>query len=195
MHRVGEQKAGKLVARGLHLGLDRGIARQLGLGDQRQERQHELVGGGHGGVSVDHGLVGVDAAGKVVHDHVVHVVLDVLGRVAIGDDLVVGDEYVGLGAHVLQLNTALKGRVGLGAHVLQLNTALEGAEVVAKVQTAGGAVAGEHGELLGRLGQALANGVALLQRDFVAVLVWHDCSLRMFMGQDDSAFIGGAVRK
>ena len=48
MHRVGEQKAGELVARGLHLGLDRGVARQLGLGHQRQERQHELVCRGHG---------------------------------------------------------------------------------------------------------------------------------------------------
>ncbi len=37
------------------------------------------------------------------------VVLDVLGRVAVSDDLVVGDEHVGLGAHVLQLNTALEG--------------------------------------------------------------------------------------
>ena len=82
-----------------------------------------------------------------------------LGGVAVGDDLVVGDEHV-----------------GLGAHVLQFNAALEGAKVVAQVQAAGGAVAGEHGELLGRLCQALANGVALLQRDFVAVLVWHDCS-------------------
>ena len=109
--------------------------------------------------AVDHGLVGVDTAGKVVHDHVVHVVLDVLGGVAVGDDLVVGDEHV-----------------GLGAHVLQLHAALEGAKVVAQVQAAGGAVAGKHGELLGRLGQALANGVAFLQRDFVAVLVWHDCS-------------------
>ena len=159
MHRIGEQKAGELVARGLHLGLDRGVARQLGLGDQRQERQHELVGGGHGGVRVDHGLVGVDAAGKVVHDHVVHVVLDVLGRVAVGDDLVVCDD-----------------NAGGDAHVLQLHTALEGAEVVTQVQAAGGAVAGKHGELLGRFCQALANGVALLQRDFVAVLVWHDCS-------------------
>ena len=159
VHRIGEQKAGELVARGLHLGLDGGVACQLGLGDQRQERKHELVGGGHGGVRVDHGLGGVDTASKVVHDHVVHVVLDVLGRVAVGDDLVVGDEHV-----------------GLGAHVLQLHAALEGAEVVAQVQTAGGAVAGEHGELFGRFGQALANGVALLQRDFVAVLVWHDCS-------------------
>ena len=159
VHRVGEQKAGELVARGLHLGLDGGVARQLGLGDQRQERQHELVGGGHGGVRVNHGLVGVDAAGKVVHDHVVHVVLDVLGGVAVGDDLVVGDEHV-----------------GLGAHVLQLHAALEGAKVVAQVQASGGAVTGKHGELLGRFGQAIANGVALLQRDFVAVLVWHDCS-------------------
>ena len=82
-----------------------------------------------------------------------------LGGVAVGDDLVVGDEHV-----------------GLGAHVLQFNTALEGTKVVAQVQTAGGAITGEHGELLGRIGQALANGVALLQRDFVTVLVWHDCS-------------------
>ena len=159
VHRVGEQKAGKLVARCLHLGLDGGVARQLGLGHQRQERQHELVGGGHGGVRVDHGLVGIDTAGKVVHDHVVHVVLDVLGGVAVGDDLVVGDEHV-----------------GLGAHVLQLHAALESAKVVTQVQASGGAVAGKHGELFGRLGQALANGVAFLQRDFVAVLVWHDCS-------------------
>ena len=43
-----------------------------------------------------------------------------LGGVAVGDDLVVGDEHV-----------------GLGAHVLQLNAALEGAKVVAQVQTAG----------------------------------------------------------
>ncbi len=46
-----------------------------------------------------------------------------LGGVAVGDDLVVGDEHV-----------------GPGAHVLQLNAALEGAKVVAQVQTAGGAV-------------------------------------------------------
>ena len=109
VYRIGEQKAGELVARGLHLGLDGGVASQLGLGDQRQERQHELVGGGHGGVRVDHGLVGVDTAGKVVHDHVIHVVLDVLGGVAVGDDLVVGNEHVGLGAHILQLHTALEG--------------------------------------------------------------------------------------
>ena len=109
VYRIGEQKAGELVARGLHLGLDGGVARQLGLGDQRQERQHELVGGGHGGVRVDHGLVGVDTAGKVVHDHVIHVVLDVLGGVAVGDDLVVGNEHVGLGAHILQLHAALEG--------------------------------------------------------------------------------------
>ena len=91
---------------------------------------------------VDHRLVGVQAAGQVVDDHVVDVVLDVVGAVAVGDDLVVGDEHV-----------------GLGAHVLQFNTALEGAEVVTQVQASGRAVAGEHGELLGRLCQALANGV------------------------------------
>ena len=40
----------------------------------------------------DDGLLGIDAAGQVVHHHVVHVVLDVLGGVAIGDHLVVGDD-------------------------------------------------------------------------------------------------------
>ena len=159
MHGIGEKQARELVAAGLLLGLDGGVAQELRLGDEREERKHELICRWHCGMRIDHGLVGVDTAGKVVHDHVVHVVLDVLGGVAVGDDLVVGDEHV-----------------GLSAHVLQLHAALEGAKVVAQVQTAGGAVAGKHGELLWRLGQALANGVALLQRDFVAVLVWHDCS-------------------
>ena len=82
-----------------------------------------------------------------------------LGRVAVGDDLVVGDEYV-----------------GLGTHVLQLHTALEGAEVVTQMQTAGGAVAGEHGVLLGVLRQVGADLVAALEADLIAELVGHAVS-------------------
>ena len=147
------------MAAGLHLGLDGGVALQQGLGDERQERQHELVCRGHGGVRVDHRLVGVQAAGQVVDDHVVDVVLDVVGAVAVGDDLVVGDEHV-----------------GVHAHVLQLDTALEGTEVVAQVQAAGGAVAGEHGVLLGVLRQVGADLVAALEADLIAELVGHAVS-------------------
>ena len=108
---------------------------------------------------VYHGLIGIDTAGKVVHDHVVHVVLDVIGAVAVGDDLVVGDEHV-----------------GVHGHVLQLDTALERAEVVAEVQAAGGAVAGEHGVLLGVLRQVGADLVAALEADLIAELVGHAVS-------------------
>ena len=156
VHGIGEQKAGELVAGRLHFRLDGGVALQQRLGDQREERQHELVARGHGGVRVDHGLIGVQAACQVVENHVVDVVLDVVGGVAVGDDLVVGDEHV-----------------GVHAHVLQLHAALERAEIVAQVQAAGGAVAGEHGVLLGVQRQVGADLVAALQADFVAELVGH----------------------
>ena len=48
-------------------------------------------------VKID-GLLGVDAAGKVVDDHVVHVVADVLGGVAVRDHLVVSNDDVGVDA-------------------------------------------------------------------------------------------------
>ena len=79
----------------------------------------------------DHGLVRVDAGGHVVEHQVEHIVLDVLGGVAVGDHLVVGDDDVRVHATVLH------------GHALA-----DGAEVVAEVQTAGRTVAGEHGELL-----------------------------------------------
>ena len=134
MHGVGEQQAGQRVAGGLHLGLHGGVAVQLGLGDEGEERQQQLVLGRHGGVGEHHGLGRVDAGGHVVEHEVQHVVLDVLSGVAVGDDLVVGDDDVGVHAAVLH------------GHAL-----LDGAEVVAEVQAAGRAVTGEHRELA-RLG-------------------------------------------
>ena len=130
MDRVGQQQTGQCVAGSLHLGFDGRIAVQFGLGDERQERQHELVFGRHGGVRVDHGLFRIDAGGHVVEDQVEHVVLDVLGGVTVGDHLIVGDDDVGV--HAL---------------VLHLHAAAQRAEVMAHVQAARRTVAGEHGEL------------------------------------------------
>ena len=163
VHRIGEEEPGELVARGLHLGLHGGVALQLRLAHQREERQHELVGRRHRGMRVDHGLSRIDAAGQVVHDHVVDVVLDVLGGVAIGDDLVVGDEHAGLDAHVLQLDAPLKR-----------------AEVMAQMQAARGAVAREHRVLLRVKRKVGANLVTALACGLVAAFVGHG-RLRSFI--------------
>ena len=79
---------------------------------------------------VDHGLFRVDAGGHVVENQVEHVVLDVLGGVAVGDHLVVGDDDIGVHALVLHLHAAAKR-----------------AEVMAHVQAACRSVAGQHSEL------------------------------------------------
>ena len=47
VHGIGEQKAGELVARGLHLSFHRGIALEFRLGNEREEGEHELVGRGY----------------------------------------------------------------------------------------------------------------------------------------------------
>ena len=118
------------------LGLHRGVAHELRFGAQRKERQHQLVERGHGGMGEDDGLLRIDAAGQVVDDHVAHVIGDVLGGVAVGDDLVVGDDDT-------------RG----DARVLQLDALADGAEVVTHVQSTRGAVAREHGVLLGVHGE------------------------------------------
>ena len=89
-----------------------------------------------GGVGEDDGLLRIDAAGQIINDHVVHVVGDVGRGVAVGDDLVVGDDDAG-------------GDAG----VLQGDALADGAEVVAHVQTPRGAVAREHGVFLWVHGQ------------------------------------------
>ena len=158
VHRVGQQQAGERMARGLLLGLDGGVAVQLAFAHQAQEGQHQLVERRHGRMREDHGLGGVDASGHVVDDHVVDVVLDVGRGVAVCDDLVVGDDDV-----------------GLDAAVLQLDAALEGAEVMADVQAAGGAVAREHDVLAGVHVEVGADLVAALERGLKATFVCHGC--------------------
>ena len=172
---VGEQKAGERVARGLHLSLDGGVALQLSLGHKRQEGEHELVASGDGRVRVNGRLGGVDAAGQVVHDHVVHVVLDVGRGVAVGDDLVVGDEHHRVDAHVLQ------------AHALA-----DGAEVVAQVQTACGTVAREHAVVLGVQGKVFLDLVAALEACLEAAFVGHVIAPRHL--ESDSLACGLAAR-
>ncbi len=158
MDRVGQKKAGERMARCLLLGLDGRVALELRLGDKREEGQHELVLGRDGRVGEDHGLFGVDAAGEIVHDHVVYIVADMLGRVAVGDDLVVGNHDVRLDAEVLQ------------AHALA-----DRAEIVAEVQTSGRTVAREHGIAFGLAGlDVRLDLVGALKRRFVAAFVWHN---------------------
>jgi hypothetical protein len=112
-----------------------GFPLELGLGHEREERQQELVLGRYRRMREDHRPLRVDSAREVVHDHVEDVVSDVGRGVAIGDDLVVGDDDVRLDPEVLK------------PHALRY-----GAEVVAHVETSRGAVAGEHDVSLGVLG-------------------------------------------
>ena len=159
MHGIGQKQAGQSVARRLLFGLHRGVALQLGLADERQERQHKLVERRDGRMREDGGLLGIDARGQVVHDHVVHVVLDVLGGVAVGDHLVVGDEHV-----------------ALDAQVLVFHAVLDAAEVMPQMQAARGAVAGEHRVLIGMLRQVSANIIgALLARQESIGIFRHVC--------------------
>ena len=164
MHRVGQQQAGQRVAGGLHLRLDGRVAVQLRLGDQREERQHELVLGRHRGMREDHGLGRVDAGGHVVKHQVEHVVVDVLGGVAVGDDLIVRDDDV-------RVHTAL-----LHGHALADRT-----EVVAQVQTSGRTVAGQHRELA-RVG--LQRGHRLIR----TLLGGEEAGAHLIAGRGDLGF-------
>ena len=109
---------------------------------------------------VDHRLLGIDAARQIIHHHVVHVVLDVLGGVAVGDHLVVGDEHV-----------------GARAHVLKFDAAFQRAEVVAEMQPARRAVARQHRVFLGMSRQVGADLVAALLARLKASFVCHGWAL------------------
>ena len=81
---------------------------------------------------VDHRLLRVDARGQIVEHEVQHIVLDMLGGVAVGDHLIVGDDDVGV--HTLVLH----------GHALA-----DRAEIMAQMQPPRRPVAGEHGEFAG----------------------------------------------
>ena len=128
VHRVGQQQpAHGAPVGGFQLRLDGGVAVQFGLGDQRQEGQHELVGRGHGRVGEDRRAVRVHAHGQGVGHQRQDALADGAHAVAVGDDLVVGDE-----------------NPGVDAAVLDRLPRVHGAEVVTQVHIARGAHAGEH---------------------------------------------------
>ena len=78
-------------------------ALELRLGDQRQERQHQLVRAGAGGCAKKTlSASRCQADGEVVGQQLAHGALDVTHDVAIGDHLVVGDQHPGLDSEVLQ---------------------------------------------------------------------------------------------
>lgn len=106
--RVCQKQAGERMARCLLLGLDGWIALELGLAHEREERQHELIERGNCGVREDHRLGRINAAGKVVNDDVIDVIGDIIRRVAIGNDLIICNDDVGVYAAVLQIDTPLE---------------------------------------------------------------------------------------
>ncbi len=118
--------------------LDRGIAAEFGDADQAEEGQQQLVERGHGAVGEDRGAVRVGAGGEVVDHQALAVLGEPVGDVAVGDDLVVGDDHE-----------------QLRALALEADPVLQGAEVVAEMERAGRAVAGEDtaaGEVGARVG-------------------------------------------
>ena len=131
-------------AGGRRLVLDRGVALQLGDADQAQERQHQLVQGGHRTVGEDRRRCpgrgrrpGSPAAASRTLPR------DVTGHVAVGDHLVVGDHQADLHSGGLQPYP-----VG------------ERSDVVAQMQRAGGTIAGQYPQG-GRIGRhLLLDGVA-----------------------------------
>ena len=113
----------------LDLGLHRGVALQPGDADQVEVVGREFGEGGQGALETESGLGRVEARGQVVGHHLQHVIGH-LGRVVavVGQRLQIGD-HDELAVMVL------------GGHALA-----QGADVVADVQFAGGAVAGQdHG--------------------------------------------------
>ena len=128
--RIGEhQRARRRAAGGRDLRLDGRVARDLGHAHEAQERQQELVERLDRVWAKIVARAGVDPRGEVVGD----LARDVVGQAAcgrpVGERLVVGDQHE-----------------QLDARVLQPDAVLERAEVVADVQRAGRAVAGEDAE-------------------------------------------------
>lgn len=57
-------------------------------GNERQERQHELVERRHCRMREDERLFWSETTSKIVDDHVIDVVLDMLGGIAVGNNLI-----------------------------------------------------------------------------------------------------------
>ena len=130
VHRISQQQTSQRMAGSFHFRLHRRITMQLGLSHQRQERQHQLVLRWNGGMRENHGLFRIDAGSHVVKHQIEHIVFDMLGRVTIGDHLIIGDDDIRIHAAILH-GDALTNRT----------------EIMAEMQASGRTVAGKHGEL------------------------------------------------
>ena len=110
----------------LDLRLDGGVALQPGDADQVEVVGGELGEGGQGTLQAEGGLGRVQACGQVVGHHLQHVICH-LGRVVavVGQRLQIGDHHE------------------LTVMVLGLDALAQGSDVVAYVQFAGGAIAGQ----------------------------------------------------
>ena len=154
----------------LDLALHGGVALQTADGDQILVVEAQLGQLGHHGLDKDVHLVGVQTAGQIVQRHLQNVLAHLLRVVGvIGQRLRVGDHDKDL--------IVLAG-------VLQAHPLLQGTDIVAHMQAAGGAVAGQndffHDVLLYFAGRRLALSVFapqihLSQRE----RPWHNGILRV----------------
>ena len=114
----------------LDLGLDGGVALQAGHRDKVHIIEAQLGQFRHHGLDEDVGLGGVDAHGQVVQRHLQDVLAHLLRVVGVvGQRLRIGDHDVDL----IEL-----------AGILQADALFQGADVVAHMQAACGAVAGQN---------------------------------------------------
>ena len=114
----------------LDLGLDGGVALQAGHRDKVHIIEAQLGQFRHHGLDEDVGLGGVDAHGQIVQRHLQDVLAHLLRVVGVvGQRLRIGDHDVDL----IEL-----------AGILQADALFQGADVVAHMQAACGAVAGQN---------------------------------------------------
>ena len=161
--------AGLKVAH-MDLALDGGVALQAAHGDEVHIVEAQLSQFRHHGLDENMGLGGVDAAGQIIQRHLQDVLAHLFRVVGvIGQGLCIGDHNVDL--------IVLAG-------VLQAHPLLQGTDIVAHMQAAGGAVAGQndlfHDVLLYFAGRRLALSVFapqihLSQRE----RPWHNGILRV----------------
>ncbi len=151
MHRIGEQQRAHRAAGGERLGLDRGVAVQLGIRDQRQERQHQLIQRRHQRMREDDRAVRVDAGREVLGDQHPNPIAQRAGPVPVGDHLVVGDDNS-------------DGATGF----LQPYPVGQSAEVVPEVQRPGRPVAGD--DALDRCRPGASRGSASLDGPSMTVM-------------------------
>ena len=134
----------------------------------RKEREHELIQSRNRRMGENNGFLWIDAASKVVNYHIANIVLDVLCGVAVGNNLIVG-------------NDNSRGY----AFVLQRNAFLDGAEIVAQVQTTRRTIARKHRVLAGVYLKVGADCLAALLACFKTIGAHNEqCLFRLIRNGD-----------